>query len=1010
MMRQVGYVIALCLLCALPVRMDAQCRFMPIDSLPLPMQEPVLVAALQQNEACRHWVDSVMQTMSLKERIGQLFIYTIAPQINQPNRNLLKKVVQEYKVGGLLFSGGLLENQVKLTNEAQQLAKLPLFITFDGEWGLAMRLKGTPSFPRNMVLGCIRSDSLLYEYGREVARQCREIGVQINFAPVADVNINPDNPVINTRSFGEIPAEVARKVVAYSRGLESGRVLSVSKHFPGHGDTNVDSHKALPILSFTRERLDSVELYPFRRAIRAGLGGIMVGHLEVPALEPQQGVPSSLSRRIVTEVLKEELGFKGLVFTDALAMRGVGNPGRLCLEALKAGDDLLLVPRALGGELDVVWKAVRQGELPETEINRKCRKVLTYKYALGLTCKPQVQLSGLESRLNTPHARALIRHLREAAITVVDSGKGLLPLDRTSRRIAVLQVGNAEALSPFMKECSRDVRMDVFRLTKDMSVAAMQTLKKKLENYERVIFCISDRHLEGYRPFFTRHLPDADRVYLLFISGHQVPRDFGAAPDALVLAHSAESDVQLRVAALLTGKAGADGRLSARVGDWFSAGAGKTLEVPAQPYRSLRDLGVDADRLSAIDRIAEEGIREGAYPGCQVVVMKEGYEIYNKAFGTHYGRAEGDSMPVSKNDVYDIASLTKTSATLLAVMKLYDQGRLSLTDRVSDYLPFLMDTDKRDITVRQLLLHESGLPSTILFYRDAIDEDSYEGSLFRGTRDANHTARIGGRTWANPDFDFHAGLTSPMRTDSCTWQLADSLWLNPRFKEAYLQQIADAPLLSRRYRYSCVGFILLQQLVEARAGLPMDEFLEREFYRPMGLTHTGYHPLSRLPRQTIIPSSVDNFLRKDTLQGFVHDESAAFLGGVAGNAGLFSNAHEQALLYQMLLNGGTLDGHRYLSPETCRVFTTTLSRTSRRGLGFDKPDRRNPRRSPCCEEAPASVYGHTGFTGTCAWVDPDNKLVYVFLSNRIFPHVWNNKLSRLDIRTRIQQAVYKALH
>ena len=425
MMRQVGYVIALCLLCALPVRMDAQCRFMPIDSLPLPMQEPVLVAALQQNEACRHWVDSVMQTMSLKERIGQLFIYTIAPQINQPNRNLLKKVVQEYKVGGLLFSGGLLENQVKLTNEAQQLAKLPLFITFDGEWGLAMRLKGTPSFPRNMVLGCIRSDSLLYEYGREVARQCREIGVQINFAPVADVNINPDNPVINTRSFGEIPAEVARKVVAYSRGLESGRVLSVSKHFPGHGDTNVDSHKALPILSFTRERLDSVELYPFRRVIRAGLGGIMVGHLEVPALEPQQGVPSSLSRRIVTEVLKEELGFKGLVFTDALAMRGVGNPGRLCLEALKAGDDLLLVPRALGGELDVVWKAVRQGELPETEINRKCRKVLTYKYALGLTCKPQVQLSGLESRLNTPHARALIRHLREAAITVVDSGKGL---------------------------------------------------------------------------------------------------------------------------------------------------------------------------------------------------------------------------------------------------------------------------------------------------------------------------------------------------------------------------------------------------------------------------------------------------------------------------------------------------------------------------------------------------------------------------------------------------------
>ena len=977
------------------------------------MEEPSLVYSLRNNEECRQWVDSVMQRMSLKERIGQLFIYTIAPQLNKPNTDLLRKVVQEYKVGGLLFSGGLLENQVKLTNQAQEMAGVPLLITFDGEWGLAMRLRGTPSFPRNRVLGCIRDNGLLYEYGREVARQCREIGVQVNFAPVADVNINPDNPVINTRSFGEDPVEVARKVVAYSRGLESGRILSVSKHFPGHGDTDVDSHKALPVLPFTRERLDSVELYPFRRAIRAGLGGIMVGHLEVPAWEPQAGLPSSLSRRIVTDLLKEELGFKGLVFTDALAMRGVSGQGHLCLQALKAGDDLLLVPRNLEGELEAVRAAVRSGELPEAEINHRCRKVLMYKYALGLSKKPHVRLSGLESRLNTPHTRTLMRQLKQAAITVVDEGeRPLLPLDLSSRRVAVLQVGEGDVLSPFRTELSRSVRTDFFRLTTGMTESALQTLQKKLSAYERVLVCFSDRRLKNYRTFFTRYLPEVPLVYLLFVSDQQVPRDFGPAPDALLLAHSAETEIQHRVAAILTGQAGADGRLSAAVGRWFRVGEGKTLEVPSQqPYRSLNDLGVDADRLSVIDRIAEEGIEEGAYPGCQIAVWKDGYEVYNKAFGTHCGvsRTGGDSIPVTPDDVYDIASMTKTSATLLAVMKLYDRGRLSLTDRVSDYLPFLLDTDKRDITVRQLLLHESGLPSTILFYRDAIDEDSYEGALFRGTQDAGHSARIGGKTWANPDFRFREGLTSAVRTDSCMWQVADSLWLNPRFKQTCLQQIADAPLLSRRYRYSCVGFILLQQLVEARAGMPMDEFLDREFYRPMGLTHTCYRPLEHLPRSIIIPSSVDPFLRKDTLQGFVHDESAAFLGGVSGNAGLFSNAHEQALLYQMLLNGGELNGRRYLSPETCRVFTTTLSRTSRRGLGFDKPDRRNPRRSPCCEEAPASVYGHTGFTGTCAWVDPDNHLVYVFLSNRIFPNVWNNKLSRLDIRTRIQQAIYKAL-
>lgn len=1012
-MRRLGILIVLCVWCALSGRTAAQCRFLPIDSLPLPMEEPSLVYSLRNNEECRQWVDSVMQRMSLKERIGQLFIYTIAPQLNKPNTDLLRKVVQEYKVGGLLFSGGLLENQVKLTNQAQEMAGVPLLITFDGEWGLAMRLRGTPSFPRNRVLGCIRDNGLLYEYGREVARQCREIGVQVNFAPVADVNINPDNPVINTRSFGEDPVEVARKVVAYSRGLESGRILSVSKHFPGHGDTDVDSHKALPVLPFTRERLDSVELYPFRRAIRAGLGGIMVGHLEVPAWEPQAGLPSSLSRRIVTDLLKEELGFKGLVFTDALAMRGVSGQGHLCLQALKAGDDLLLVPRNLEGELEAVRAAVRSGELPEAEINRRCRKVLMYKYALGLSKKPHVRLSGLESRLNTPHTRTLMRQLKQAAITVVDEEeRPLLPLDLSSRRVAVLQVGEGDVLSPFRTELSRSVRTDFFRLTTGMTESALQTLQKKLSAYERVLVCFSDRRLKNYRTFFTRYLPEVPLVYLLFVSDQQVPRDFGPAPDALLLAHSAETEIQHRVAAILTGQAGADGRLSAAVGRWFRVGEGKTLEVPSQqPYRSLNDLGVDADRLSVIDRIAEEGIEEGAYPGCQIAVWKDGYEVYNKAFGTHCGvsRTGGDSIPVTPDDVYDIASMTKTSATLLAVMKLYDRGRLSLTDRASDYLPFLLDTDKRDITVRQLLLHESGLPSTILFYRDAIDEDSYEGALFRGTQDDGHPARIGGKTWANPDFRFREGLTSAVSTDSCTWQVADSLWLNPRFKQTSLQQIADAPLLSRRYRYSCVGFILLQQLVEARAGMPMDEFLDREFYRPMGLTHTCYRPLERLPRRIIIPSSVDPFLRKDTLQGFVHDESAAFLGGVSGNAGLFSNAHEQALLYQMLLNGGELNGRRFLSPETCRVFTTTLSRTSRRGLGFDKPDRRNPRRSPCCEEAPASVYGHTGFTGTCAWVDPDNHLVYIFLSNRIFPEVWNNKLSRLDIRTRIQQAVYKAL-
>ena len=1056
------------MICSCCAHFDAQAHRLPVQQSPIAPVEPIIIRQLSGDEQCRQWVDSVIDRMNLKERIGQLFIYTIAPQQNKANRDLLRKVVDNYKVGGLLFSGGLIENQVALTNEAQKMADVPLMITFDGEWGLSMRLRGTPVFPRNMVLGCIQDDKLLYEYGREMARQCRELGVQVNFAPVADVNINPKNPVINTRSFGESPANVADKVIAYSRGLEEGGVLSVSKHFPGHGDTDVDSHHSLPILSFSRARLDSVELYPFRKAIQAGLSGMMVGHLEVPVLEPKRGVPSSLSRKVVHDLLTQEMKFQGLVFTDALAMKGVSTTDQtVCLQALKAGHDLLLVPRRIKEEVDAVLDAVKSGELTEAEIEAKCRKVLTYKYALGLSKKPVVRLSGLGNRINTAHTRGLIRRLNQAAITVLKNKDNVLPLDADTREVAVLNVGDAKEIQPFLKELSGYINAStagntssvgannhspgmhntmpaVFQLQKELPEAARKQLRDSLLQYKRILVCVTEHRLVPYQAFFNEFAPDVPVVYLLFIPGKQVLqiRRGVSTADAVILAHSSIDDVQTQVAGILYADATADGRLSASIGNLFATGDGLAI-TPKTPRHFVPDeYGVNSRLLARIDEIAKEGIKEGAYPGCQVVVLKDGKEMYNKAFGTHtWGGAVGISthklpaavnipgagLSVSPTDVYDLASLTKTTATLLAVMKLYDKGRLSLTDRASDYLPWLQDTDKKDITIRQLLLHESGLPSTLLFYQEAIDEDSYGGTLFKAKPDAAHSVQIGSRTWANPKFKFRKGLMSKVRTAEHTLQVSDSLWLNRSFKKEYQQKIVKAPLRDRRYRYSCVGFILLQQVVEARTGMSMDAFLEQEFYAPMGLKRTGYLPLNGaatagaayagivsgnhapIPKAEIIPSSVDPFLRKTVLQGFVHDESAAFLGGVSGNAGLFSNATEVARIYQMLLNGGELDGKRYLSPETCRVFTTTVSRISRRGLGFDKPDRQNPAKSPCAVAAPATVYGHTGFTGTCAWVDPTNGLVYVFLCNRIYPDVWNTKLMKLDIRTRIQEVIYQAL-
>ena len=683
--------------------------------------EPLLVYKALQDKDCRHWVDSVMDKLSFKEKVGQLFIYTIAPVDTKRNLELLREVIDTYKVGGLLFSGGKMQNQVELTNRAQRQAKVPLMITFDGEWGLAMRLRGMPVFPRNMVLGCIRDNKLLYEYGREVARQCRQIGVQVNFAPVADVNINPENPVINTRSFGEDPIQVADKVIAYASGLESGGVLSVCKHFPGHGDTDVDSHKALPVLPFTRERLDSVELYPFKEAIRAGLGGMMVGHLQVPVIEPIGGLPSSLSRNVVYDLLTDELAFKGLIFTDALAMKGVAGNGNVSLQALKAGNDMVLSPRNLKEEIPAVLEAIEKGELTREDIESKCRKVLTYKYVLGLKKKSYVQLSGLEQRINSPQTRDLVRRLNLAAITVLNNKNHILPLHTDKEQtIALLEVGDPGETDALAKQLSRYTSLARFSLRANQTKEENQRLRDSLSTYKRIIVAVSEQRLAPYQPFFAKFVPESPAIYLFFTPGKmmlQIQRAVAHA-SAVVLGHSYSSDVQRQVADVLFAKASADGQLSASLGELFPTGAGVTI-TPKTPLHFVpEEYGLSSAHLKRIDSIALDGIRQGAYPGCQVVVLKNGHIMFDKAFGTYTGKG---SPRVESTNIYDLASLSKTTGTLLAIMKLYDKGRFNLTDKISDHLPFLQRTDKKDITIQEILYHQSGLPSWISFYQEAID-------------------------------------------------------------------------------------------------------------------------------------------------------------------------------------------------------------------------------------------------------------------------------------------------
>jgi beta-glucosidase-like glycosyl hydrolase/CubicO group peptidase (beta-lactamase class C family) len=949
-----------------------------------------------------------MSHMSLREKVGQLFIYTLEPEQSKANMKLLKKIVKSYKIGGLLFSGGTVAGQAAVSNAAQALSDIPIMVVCDGEWGLAMRLKGTPRFPKNMTLGCIQDDRLIYEYGLEMARECRLMGIQCNFAPDADVNINPKNPVINSRSFGGLPIRVADKVIAYASGLERGGVLSVCKHFPGHGDTNVDSHKALPVLPFSRERLDSIELYPFKQAIHAGLGAIMVGHLQVPIFDPMGGLPSSLSRNVVYSLLTEELKFKGLIFTDALAMKGVSGELNVCLQALMAGNDMVLAPADIKSEIESVMAGIASGRLKVADIDSKCRKVLTYKYILGLSSKPYINISGIFARLNTPNTRDLIRRLNLAAITVADNKDQMLPLSPDIKKVAVLEVGQPADLAPFVTEMRQHTSLTTFHLSPNMTSEAQQVLRDSLSQYKRVIVAVSDPVLAPYKSFFDAFAIKPPTAYVFFTAAKltlQIQKAVSLA-SAVIIAHNPRIDVEEQTAKILFGKETADGRMSEGIGTLFAAGAGETITT-STPYHYIpEEYGMSSTVLKRIDEIANEGLKAEAFPGCQIVVLKDGRIIYDKCFGTH---TYSDNFLVRPTDMYDLASLSKTTGTLLAMMKLYDRGAYGLDDKISAYLPFLRNSNKKNITVRQLLLHEAGLPSGSTFYFDAIDPKSHTGSLFSMSKDDLHPVQIGKSIWANPNFKYKEGLTSPVPKSGYSICVCGNLWLSDSFKGVILKKIAAMPLGPRRYLYSDIGFILLQQIAEHLSGMPLDKYLKRNFFDPMALEHTAYLPLRYYQANEIVPSAVDNFIRKCELRGYVDDEAAAFMGCVSGNAGLFSSAEEVASIYQMILNGGELDGNRYLSEETCRLFTTVTSHISRRGLGYDKPDKAVPVNSPCAAEAPASVYGHTGFTGTCAWVDPENKMVYVFLSNRTYPNAWENKLHELKIRERIQSVLYQSM-
>ncbi|HMO34075.1 MAG TPA: glycoside hydrolase family 3 N-terminal domain-containing protein [Lacibacter sp.] len=962
----------------------------------------LLTAAFGQSreEQAYRWADSVLATLSRDQRMAQLLIIRAHSNLGPAHVQQVAELVRRYNVGGLCFFQGGPVRQAQLTNYYQRLAQTPLLITIDGEWGLGMRLDSVRSLPRQLMLGAVNDAALAYEYGKILGEQCRRMGIHVNFSPVADVNNNPNNPVINDRSFGEDKFKVSLFGVQLTRGMQEQGVMACAKHFPGHGDTEVDSHYDLPVITKTRPELDSLELHPFRELFTAGVGSVMVGHLYIPAIDNTRNRATSLSYNNVTRLLREELQFKGLVFTDALEMQGVKKffpDGAAGVEALLAGNDLLCLPADVPATLARIRKAVRKKQLSMDDINERVRRVLVAKFLYGAAGQQPVDTNNLVADLNA-NTSAFERKLATEAITLVRNRDLVFPINASALsflaknrkeplRVAYVAIG-ASAGNAITQRMRKELGADVFFFPYTRDAGTVPTLIELLENnYHHVLV-----GLHGYsrRPAnqygirqpalqLAQALAALPRSALLLFGNPYAARYFCSANNLLVCYEDSEP-VQQAAFDILTGVLPPQGTLPVTVCDNLPFGT--SLTYPRSATSLLPRTFLEADRFAEVDSLVEDAIRQRAFPGCVVLAAKDGQVVFEKAYGHFtYERTE----PVQTDAVYDLASVTKICATTVAVMKLYDEGKLDLKERLGTYLPWVRGTNKENLMLEDILLHQAGLKSWIPFFREVTDEKTGvpDRRLFRETPADAFSVAVAERLF--------------MRTD----------WL-----DTLKRRILQSELTERgKYVYSDNDFIFLGNIVEQLTGLSLDAYVRRTFYEPLHLHGTGFLPRNHLPWNRLVPTEREPAFRRQLLRGFVHDPGAAMMGGVAGHAGLFGTAYDLAVLMQLLANGGSIGGQQFFRPETVRLFTSYGSENSRRGLGFDKPEKDNPTRKepyPAVLVSPAT-FGHTGFTGTCTWADPDNGIVFVFLSNRVHPDFGNNKLLTLNVRGKVQDALYRAL-
>lgn len=939
------------------------------------------------------WVDSVFNTMSADERLGQLFMVEISSKWKPTDQNYIniENYIKNQHIGGLIFFYGGPVRQADMINRLQKISKIPMMIAQDGEWGLGMRLDSTVSFPRQLMLGAVTDNELVYQVGLEIGRQCNRVGVNIDFSPVVDLYNNAGNSVITNRSFGSDKKNVAEKAFAMMSGMQDCNVLTTAKHFPGHGNTQTDSHKALPIITDSRQNLENYEYYPFKYLINNGIRGVLVGHLFVPSLDNADNIPSSLSNKIITGELIEKLKFNGLIFTDALAMKGVSaaySAGEVELKALQAGVDVFLMPTDCKKAFETIKNALNQGVVTQERIDHSCKKILYAKKQMGLDKFMKINTENLYNDLNNENSAALIKKISENAVTLIQNTDSILPIKNIAdKKIAAVCVGNSGTLTNFENRLKNYAEISFFSISKNASKTEFDNLLSQLKNFDVVILALHNGNPYPPRFGFPDLLTDfADNLANqnnTILNIFNSPMSFNRFKNqqkfkAVAISYEDGATVQDVSAQLIFGGLEYRGKLPVKINENYVEDLGIETSKIRLGYVAPEYVNANEKYLCQLDSLIFNAIQQHAFPGCQVLAAVDGNIFYNRNFGNF---TYSDNRAVTSNDIYDLASVTKVAATTPALMKLFDEGKFSPSKTLGAQLPLAKGTNKSSLLCRDILLHQARLQPWVSVCKNAYSK-------------ANGL---------NPD------VISDFRDSVYNLPFSNDKFITEHFRDSVKRSILNSKLYnSKRYVYSDIGFYLMQYLVEYQANTTIDKYVEQEFYKRLGAKTLGYNPTKKYSKKQIAPTENDVNFCRGQVQGYVQDFGAALQGGVAGHSGLFSNADDIAKLMQMYANGGEYGGERFIKKSTLKYFTNRQCQTNRRGLGFDK-NTIDGTKGPATKLASSESFGHTGFAGTFVWADPKYNIVFVFLSNRVYPDAKNNLIKTLGIRKRAQSLVYKAV-